>query len=154
MSSSSLSLLSWPRPLSPSSIVVTRQCEDIRHHAGATEKVQEETDLALRSRDGSGSNRASQELIQLCAIGVEDVAAMIVFFIPSPLFFSGWTLALYFGIILWVFLIHRIHWHSSHFALVNWDFSGLHSTNSNLLSLLASSPIYFCETRSNADWGP
>jgi len=81
--------------------VVTRQCEDIRHHAGATEKVQEETDLALRSRDGSGSNRASQELIQLCAIGVEDVTAMIVFFFPLRFFFRAglwhYTLALFFG---------------------------------------------------------
>ena len=69
--------------------MVTRQCEDIRHHAGATEKVQEETDLALRSRDGSGSNRASQELIQLCAIGMEGVAAMIVFFFLLRFFFRA-----------------------------------------------------------------
>ena len=70
---------------------------------------------------------------------------MIFFF-----FFNRFFFGLDFDIILWSFLIRRIHWHSSHFAFINWDFSGLHSTNSNLLSLLAS-PICFCETRSNAD---
>jgi hypothetical protein len=42
----------------------------------------------------------------------------LINFFFSPHFFPG----LDFGIILWAFLIHRIHWHPSHFAFIHRDF--------------------------------
>ena len=59
MSSSSL-LLNWSHPLSSSSIVVIRQCEDLRHHAGATEKGQEdgEADSVRRWRGNRSRGRS------------------------------------------------------------------------------------------------